>query len=144
MKRHEALAPLSRDHHATLILAQLMKKNAPLYNGLPDNAKDKARYAIEQFETHIRPHFQLEEAMLGKVKHIHPSIKILAAEIEAEHRVLSHLFQSLADVNDPVIIMNELALKLTDHIRKEERVLFPLLQQHCNDNVLAEIHALLH
>ena len=144
MKRHEAIAPLSRDHHATLILVQLMKKNAPLYNGLPDNTEDKVRYAIEQFETHIRPHFQLEEAMLGKVKHIHPSIKILAEEIEAEHRVLSRLFQSLADTNDPVITMNELAVKLEDHIRKEERVLFPLLQEQCNETVLAEIFELLH
>ena len=144
MKRHEAIAPLSRDHHATLILVQLMKKNAPLYNGLPDNTEDKARYAIEQFETHIRPHFQLEEAMLGKVKHIHPSIKILAEEIEIEHRVLTHLFQSLADTNDPLITMNELAVKLEDHIRKEERVLFPLLQEHCSETVLAEIHELLH
>ena len=144
MKRHEAIAPLSRDHHATLILVQLMKKNAPLFNGLPDNTEDKARYAIEQFETHIRPHFQLEEAMLGNVKHIHPSIKILAEEIEAEHRVLTHLFQSLAVTNDPVITMNELALQLEDHIRKEERVLFPLLQEHCSETVLAEIHELLH
>ncbi len=144
MKRHEALAPLSRDHHATLILAQLMKENAPLYNGLPDNVKDKARYATEQFETHIRQHFQLEETILGKVKHIHPSIKILAEVIEAEHRVLTHLFKSLADTNDPVITMNELAVKLTDHIRKEERVLFPLLQEHCGETVLAEIHGLLH
>ena len=144
MKRHEAIAPLSRDHHAALILVQLMKKNAPLYNGLPDNTEDKVRYAIEQFETHIRQHFQLEEAMLGKVKHIHPSIKILAEEIEAEHRVLTHLFQSLAVTNDPVITMNELAVKLEDHIRKEERVLFPLLQEHCSETVLAEIHELLH
>ena len=144
MKRHEALAPLSRDHHGTLILAQVMKKNAPLYNGLPDNAKDKARYAIEQFETHIRQHFQVEEAMLEKVKHIHPSVKILAEEIEAEHRVLTHLFQSLAVTTDPVITMNELAVKLTDHIRKEERILFPLLQQQCSETVLAEIHKLLH
>ena len=144
MKRHEAIAPLSRDHHATLILAQLMKKNAPLYNGMPDNVKDKVRYAIEQFETHISKHFQLEEAMLEKVKHIHPSIKILAEEIEAEHHVLTHLFQSLAVTGNPVTAMHELAVKLEDHIRKEERVLFPLLQQQCSETVLAEIHVLLH
>ena len=89
-------------------------------------------------------HFQLEETILGKVKHIHLSIKILAEEIEAEHRVLTHLFQSLAVTNDPVIIMNELAVKLTDHIRGEERVLFPLLQEHCSETVMAEIHELLH
>ncbi len=144
MKRHEAIAPLSGDHHGTLILAQLMKKNAPMYNGLPGNTDGKALYTKEQFETHIRRHFQLEEAMPEKVKHIHPSIKILAEEIETEHRVLTGLFQSLAFTNEPVITLNELAVKPEEHIRKEEMVLFPLLQQQCSEPVLAEIHELLH
>ena len=42
MKRHEALAPLSREHHGTLILAQLLKKGAPVYKGLPDTDTGKA------------------------------------------------------------------------------------------------------
>ena len=144
MKRHEAIAPLSRDHHATLLLAQLLKNDAPVYKGLPAKPHDKARYALEQFETHIRKHFQLEEMMLEKVKDVHPSIKILAEEIEAEHRELTALFQSLGTANDAEIIMNELAVKLEAHIRKEERVLFPMLQGQCSEAVLAEIYELLH
>jgi hypothetical protein len=35
MKRHEALIPLSRDHHGTLILARLLRSDAPPYKGLP-------------------------------------------------------------------------------------------------------------
>ena len=144
MKRHEAIAPLSRDHHGTLLLAQLLKKDAPVYKGLPGKPHDKARYAMDQFETHIRKHFQLEEMMLAKVKEVHPSIKILAKEIETEHRELTDLFQSLAAANDPEMIMNELAVKLEAHIRKEERVLFPLLQEQCSETVLTEIYELLH
>lgn len=144
MKRHEAIAPLSRDHHATLLLAQLLKKDAPVYKGLPDKPQEKARYAMDQFETHIRKHFQLEEIMLEKLKDIHPSIKILAAEIKAEHRELAELFQSLATADDPEMIMNELAVKLQNHIRKEERILFPMLQEQCTEIVLAEIYELLH
>jgi len=34
MKRHEALAPFSREHHGALILAQVMKKGAPAYKGI--------------------------------------------------------------------------------------------------------------
>jgi hemerythrin-like domain-containing protein len=144
MKRHEAIAPLSRDHHGTLLLAQLLKKDAPVYKGLPDKPHDKAHYAMDQFESHIRKHFQLEELMLEKVKNVHPSIKILAKEIKAEHVELTALFQSLTIANDPEIIMNELAVKLEAHIRKEERVLFPLLQEQCSEAVLAEIYELLH
>jgi hemerythrin len=144
MKRHEAIAPLSRDHHGTLLLAQLLKQYAPVYTGLPDKPHDKARYAMDQFEIHIRKHFQLEETMLEKVKDVHPSIKTLAEEIKAEHSELTALFQSLAIANDPEMMMNELAVKLENHIRKEERVLFPLLQEQCSEAVLAEIYELLH
>lgn len=144
MKRHEAIAPLSRDHHSTLILAQLLKSNAPVYRGLPQKPGDKARYAMEQFESHIRQHFLLEEAMLEKVKQVHPSISILAAEIITEHRELTALFQSMATAAEIATLMNNLAGKLQAHIRKEERVLFPLLQQHCSGAELAAIAELLH
>ena len=41
MKRHKALIPLSHDHHLLLLLAQLIKKNAPDYKGLPKDLKEK-------------------------------------------------------------------------------------------------------
>jgi len=40
--------------------------------------------------------------------------------------------------------MDELGTKLEAHIRKEERVLFPLLQQYCSRDVLEQIHTVLH
>jgi hemerythrin-like domain-containing protein len=144
MKRHEAIAPLSRDHHGSLLLAQLLKKNAPVYRDMPDNAKDKARYAQLQFEGHIKKHFEQEEAMLELVKEVHPGINTLAKEIKAEHRELTALFYSLGSATDLETAMDSLAIALETHIRKEERILFPLLQQHCSEALLQEIHTLLH
>jgi hemerythrin-like domain-containing protein len=144
MKRHEAIAPLSRDHHGSLILAQLLKLNAPKYAGLPDNAKDKAGYAQQQFEAHIKKHFQQEEIMLEKAKDIHPSIKNITEEINAEHNELRGLFQSLDTTDELENTMNKLGVALENHIRKEERVLFPLLQQHCSEALLQDIYELLH
>jgi iron-sulfur cluster repair protein YtfE (RIC family) len=144
MKRHEAIAPLSRDHHHSLILAQMMKKDAPSYKGLPGNVAEKALYAQEQFEKHIVQHFQQEETILENVKHMHPSINALAAEIKSDHFELTALFNSLATTNDPEMIMNKLALKLEYHIRLEERILFPLLQEQCSETELAVIYKLLH
>ena len=144
MKRHEAIAPLSRDHHGSLILAQLLKINAPKYPGLPDNAKGKARYAQQQFEAHIKKHFQQEEIMLEKAKDIHPSIKNLTQEIKAEHNEIRRLFKSLNTEDDLDNTMNALGVALENHIRKEERILFPLLQQHSSETLLQEIYELLH
>ena len=144
MKRDEALAPLSRDHHASLILAQLLKRNAPVYNGLPTGVQQKATYAMEQFNLNIKKHFLLEEEMLDKVKNINTEIDTIAAEIIIEHQQLTALFQSLAQTNEQENIMDILATSLQQHIRKEERVLFPLLQQHCSAAIMQDIDALLH
>jgi len=144
MKRHEAIAPLSRDHHGSLILAQLLKKNAPVYKDLPGTTGDKAKYAQELFQNSIQKHFEQEEAMLDLAGDCHDEIKTISSEIKAEHRQLTALFHSLETATDLKNTMDTLGIALEKHIRKEERILFPLLQLHCSEEQLQEIHKLLH
>lgn len=144
MKRIEALAPLSRDHHNTLILAQLLKNGAPAYKGLPGTMEGKIIYARQQFEKEIRSHFEKEEQVLDKTKDCNEAINRLSEEIKAEHKELKTLFLSLDTVSNPSARMDELGRKLEAHIRKEERVLFPLLQQYCSRDLLEHIHRVLH
>lgn len=144
MKRHEALAPLSREHHSALILARLLKKDAPMFKGLPSNVKDKAQYALQQFNEGIKKHFQQEETILEKVRDCHADIKSLSEEIVKEHQQLTALFISLKSEPEPVESMNKLGVALENHIRKEERVLFPLLQIHCPETLLQQIYIVLH
>ena len=143
MKRHESLVPLSRDHHDALILAQLIKKNAPVYKGLPDTIATKASYAIKMFKDDLVKHFAKEEYLLRRVKYLHPDILALTDEIVAEHQELATLFISLENGPDQQTILNELGTKLELHIRKEERVLFPLIQQNCPQELLEEMAPLL-
>ncbi len=144
MKRHEAIAPLSRDHHGSLILAQLLKKNAPAYAGLPDTVADKAKYALELFKNSIQKHFEQEEAMLDLAGDSNAEINAIASDIKTEHKELTALFHSLETATDLKTTMDTLALDLEKHIRKEERILFPLLQLHCSDEQLQDIYKLLH
>jgi iron-sulfur cluster repair protein YtfE (RIC family) len=144
MKRHEAIAPLSRDHHASLILAQLLKKNAPVYKGLPDKIADKVKYAQELFKNSMKKHFEQEEAMLDLVKGCNAEINTISGEIKTEHKEITALFQSLETAADLKNAMDTLAGALEKHIRKEERILFPLLQLCCSDEQLLEVHKLLH
>ncbi len=143
MKRIETLAPLSRDHHSTLILAQLLKKGAPIYKELPNTAKDKKEYALNHYNTHIKNHFTTEEKILEVVQNISSAIKTLCEEIIQEHKKLHALFCELEHAVDIENTMDEIGTLLEVHIRKEERILFPILQEKCTADQLKIIHQLL-
>lgn len=143
MKRHPSLAPLSREHHPALVLAQLLKKDAPPYKGLPAAVNDKAAYAEQLFHSELEAHFRKEENLLAKVAFHHPEIITLAKEIEQEHRQLAAAFAGIQLSADKVNDLDDLGRKLEQHIRKEERVLFPLLEKICAPQLLQEIAVLL-
>ncbi|HMX36374.1 MAG TPA: hemerythrin domain-containing protein [Ferruginibacter sp.] len=144
MKRSETLAPLSRDHHRSLILAQLLKKNAPAYKGLPETTSGKAEYALQQFRQDIAGHFEKEEQVLETLGGLHPQIDELAGQIKEEHALLHKLFSGLEAMEQPEEDLDALGRLLEQHIRTEERVLFPLLEQHCSETLKEQVHALLH
>ena len=139
MKRHESLAPFSREHHTALILAQLLKKGAPVYKGLPTSAKEKISYAINLFHDSLEEHFRKEEALLEIVQHCHEDIGKLGKEIVAEHAQLTEYFLNLDISENPEDSINTLGIALEKHIRKEERVLFPLIQRRCSEEILNKI-----
>ncbi len=143
MKRHEALAPLSRDHHEALILSQLLKKNTPVYKGLPETVKGKINYATIFFEKELKDHFKTEEEVFALVKNSHPEeIAILVTELTSEHRSLEKMFDEIGTKENPIEMMDRLGELLNNHIRKEERVLFPLLQEYCSEEMLEKISQL--
>ena len=139
MKRHAALAPLSREHHHSLILAQLLKKDAPIYKGLPQKPEDKVVYALHTFKASIEPHFKKEEIIFEKIKDCNATIQTLVEEIITEHRELSVGFQQLAESVNIVEALDKLGRALENHIRKEERILFPLIQQNCPEEILKKL-----
>jgi iron-sulfur cluster repair protein YtfE (RIC family) len=143
MKRHDSLAPLSREHHEALILAQLLKRSAPAYKGLPTGSAEKIMYAKNIFHNSLREHFKKEELLIGKVRHCHASIEKLGKEICLEHAQLANSFLRLGTSADIEDSMDKLGIALDNHIRKEERVLFPLIQEHCSEKELQEIALLI-
>lgn len=144
MKRHEALAPLSREHHEALILAQILKKGAPAYKGLPVDTKEKILYALNMYHSTLKDHFIKEESVIAKVQHAHAKIEMAGKEIIDEHRLLEGLFLSLENSKNPEECMNILGSALENHIRKEERVLFSLIQENISDAELDEVSKMLH
>lgn len=140
MKRHESLAPLSREHHGALLLARLLQKGAPVYKGLPSDIAGKAAYAIQFYHDELIPHFAAEEKIvLQRIKGISDKLDILSEQIIREHIKLRLLFDRIPDAGQLDDHLDSLGLALEKHIRKEERELFPLIQDTCNESILAGI-----
>ncbi len=143
MKRHAALIPLSREHHDGLILARLLQKNAPSYKGLPTDSSGKAQYAIKFYHDELIEHFELEEKMLPLVRNLDPHLDELLNGMVDEHRVLHLLFRDLTHHADLASQLDILGKTLEDHIRKEERELFPLIQDSVGTETLNKLQHLL-
>ena len=105
MKRHKGLIPLSQDHHHGLMLAQLIKKGAPEYKGLPTDLIGKVNYVKESWEKELKLHFENEENILFPfVKSKDEVIDTLIDDILDEHKHIESLVKKLdthPDVNQP-------------------------------------------
>lgn len=125
MKRADALAPLSRQHHQGLFVALKLKR--------ADRAgAAAAREAfLEYWESDGREHFRAEEesllpAFARHAEHDHPAV----ARVLLEHVDLRRRGADVAAVAEPdPDELRELGERLESHIRHEERVLFPLIER---------------
>jgi hypothetical protein len=139
MKRHEILQPLSREHHETLILAQLLKKDAPVYKGLPEDRVGKIMYAKALFDEKILPHFSAEERMVEKLETLRlAQLTDRGEDIKADHKLLRQMFEGLSPVLSTADDLDRLGRKLEEHVRSEERIYFPLIEELAPPEMMAE------
>lgn len=136
MKRHPVLIPLSREHHETLILARLLQKGSPGYKGLPADDRGKADYANYHYKNELIQHFINEESILPLIKGLNSDMDILIQDIMDEHQQLHQYFQTISDQDELSDHLDRLGKVLEAHVRKEERQLFPLIQDHCGEETL--------
>lgn len=129
LKRHKALQPLSRDHHHGLLLSWKIRSG---FNKNIETERIKV-YVDWFFKTHLIPHFELEET------HIFPLLDEnddLIKRALADHRRLKRLFNEQEDIQKSLHKIEE---ELEQHIRFEERILFPEIQKIATENQLAFI-----
>lgn len=140
MKRHPSIVVLSRDHQKGLMLAQLLKKDAPLYKGLPTDIEGKMNYAKETFQNDLIQHFSDEEKILfPSVKGRDTACDQLIRDLCDEHKYFREKIPSLKNSNELADELNIIGYKLEEHIRKEERVLFNLIQNLLDETELEDV-----
>lgn len=134
LKRHKALQPLSREHHHGLLLSWKLragfKKNIAI--------ERMKTYADWFFTTHLIPHFETEETLIFPLL---GNENELVKRALAEHRRLKRLFTNTENVAKSLAFIEE---ELEQHIRFEERVLFPELQKAATETQLQHIEEVHH
>jgi hemerythrin-like domain-containing protein len=80
------------------------------------------------FEQEICTHFEAEEQVLFPAADQFSELKLLVAELIAEHAVLREMFELSQAGEMDSAMLKKLAGLLSSHIRKEERQLFERLQ----------------
>jgi len=145
MKRHKSLFKFSREHHDGLILAQLLKENAPQYKGMPHAPHEKRSYAVNFYKNNLIQHFREEEGHLFPLAKGRSSrLETLTSELIYQHQNLSANFKLIELENENFIsIMDETGYLLEQHIRLEEREYFELIQEELSEEEFNELDKLL-
>jgi iron-sulfur cluster repair protein YtfE (RIC family) len=126
LKRHESLQPLSRDHYVGLVQAQHLIRAA-------DADLDTRRQVVAEFlaacSGEIGEHFDDEEDLLAPCI---PDLMLLE-QLCREHRTLRAMAVRLRETasNPDGAFMQRVGQALHDHVRWEERELFPAIEATC-------------
>ena len=119
LKRHEALKPISREHHHGLLLCWKIKTG--MSKGV-ELSRIKG-YVDYFYQTHLLPHFAMEEKYIFPILDNGHELIIRAL---GQHRRLESLFEATDNLEESLMKIEE---ELERHIRFEERVLFGEIQK---------------
>jgi len=128
MKRHPTLIPISREHHQVLLLAQLLKKDAPPYRGLPETLEGKISYAAEKYNVLLKAHLLRDTQVLYPFLSNWEAIHTLVIELESQANRLHIHFENLSSTSQ-IHELDEMGHDLERYVRTKERKLFEKAQQ---------------
>lgn len=131
-RRADSLIPLSREHQYALLLCLRIHRGLIEHQADSNWQQMKAGHAVRFFDGDLVTHFHAEEQFLFPAMRELPGAARIIDELLAEHRKIELLIDRLrrVDVRSLSVTLEEFADTLEAHIRKEERELFPIYEQH--------------
>ncbi len=149
MKRNPNLVNLSSEHHDGLVIALRIKKaisklddlDLPCKQGLPfSNGRQGLvlAYALHAWPT-LKHHFaQEEENFLSfpQIERSHPHVARMLDEHQQFEQIVNRLSLDSNELKKDLLAFSEL---LKNHIRFEERILFPYIEDVLSDEELLQI-----
>ena len=140
--RHPSLVPLSHDHHHGLALALKCRKQAlgqikPLgLEGLKERAKEFHDFFVGNLTRHFRAE---EEALFPLVRSLAPESQAMIDELTNDHEQIRRAAVELQKDTGLGKLIFDVGDLLERHIRREERELFPLFEDHISAKEAAAI-----
>jgi iron-sulfur cluster repair protein YtfE (RIC family) len=131
LKRHPALHHLSHDHHHGLLLCWKIRRGFKL--GI-DPIRIKV-YCEWFWENHLQTHFEEEESLIFPILE---NDNQMLKQAMSEHKRLRKLFSTW---ENPERTLGQIEEELEKHIRFEERILFPVIQEKATYSQLEAIAA---
>lgn len=130
LKRVPELQALSHDHHHGLQLCWKIR------TGLAKQIEPQRikTYTDWFFQTHLQPHFELEEKYIFTIL---ADDNELRKQALTEHERLKDLFEATSDLENNLQLIEK---ELDAHIRFEERLIFAEIQQTATAAQLAKIN----
>ncbi len=130
MKRHAGIIPLSRDHHFGLLCCWKIRQG--IRKGV---ATERIKSYIEYFwSAHLKKHFSEEESLLLAGRH---NDELCSRAVREHHQLQEEIAVLKDDSSEERLLC--FADLLDDHIRFEERILFPHLEKTLPEETLATI-----
>jgi hemerythrin-like domain-containing protein len=132
LKRSEHIVKLSRDHHASLLFCWKLRQGIKYHISRERLIKYVQYFWQHHFSIHFREEEEflfapLKDEIVQKAMEDHQKIKAFIGQISF-HRT---------EGSENVFL--ELAEMVNDHVRYEERVLFPHLEEKLSDEQLEKI-----
>ncbi|HSC54895.1 MAG TPA: hemerythrin domain-containing protein [Phnomibacter sp.] len=130
MKRNTHIVPLSKDHHHGLLFCWKIRQ------GLKKHVETGRIAAYVQYfwDGHLVQHFQEEEELLFTLEG-----DALCMRAQAEHKLIKAQVEHVVNGTVHADVLTNIADLVDDHIRFEERVLFPHLEQTLTETQLQAI-----
>lgn len=144
MKRAKQLQPLSRQHHLGLHVGRHAKECA-------DNPEQIAEHwqALSSYMSDMRNHFSIEDNLIVAALLPHqtqPEVASVLNTLEEQHKLLNDVTAKIQDTQDDknntvtVNQVKQLGNLLYDHVRFEERELFPVVEKYLTEDELDAIY----
>ena len=144
MKRANQLQPLSRQHHLGLHVGRHAKECA-------DNPQAIAEHwqALSSYMSDMRNHFQIEDNLIVDAllpyQSTQPDVASALQTLEEQHKQLNALTAEIkaSEENKNAVSVDQvraLANLLYDHVRFEERELFPIVEKYLTEDELNAIY----